>query len=266
MLLIGGMACTSKSERLFQLALDQEKQEKYFPAVTLYQKAYQPTALQSDLNFRIAERVSELYLNQLRNPEQALYWLNQIKINTSNSAALVQAQTKIIRVALDFLNDYPMAAREARKLLSYELNINEKCAVVYDLSFALYQLRQLEEANQEIKICLGNIPIDRHLSFRLLTLEVDILLALDRAAQALDRLAFLKNNFKELDHDSKLDLTESMILEEQGNFEGARQVIQRLIQNQNYSDIPFLKLRLEKLKARESQQAGARLTRRRKAL
>jgi hypothetical protein len=58
---------------------------------------------------------------------------------------------------------------------------------VYYLSSSLLQEKQIDSAASELEVCLGNIPIDKKLSFKLRQLELDILSLKQEWLTLLDR-------------------------------------------------------------------------------
>lgn len=248
------------------MATQKEEKEDYFKAAELYEKAFysgfnEPQTTTKKIE--ILGRLSNIYLVQLKNPKQAIVWLDKIKLEATDSKDLIKSITSSLRIRIDYLGDFELAAKDARSLLNFELTISEYCHVIYDLSFALYQMRKFTEAASEIKECLGNIPIDKALQFRLAKLEIDILVAQDKHLIALDRLVHIKSLFAEMDKDQSLSFLEAIIREDYGDFQGAQAVIKQILSKNQYSDRQFLVLRLEKLKQREFQQAGARLQKKR---
>lgn len=247
------------------IAEQREKKEDFFKAAELYERAYFsiPEDVQKKDKIEVLEKLSNIYLMHLKNPKQALFWLDKIKTQSVDPKDLINSIMRSLRIRIDYLSDYELATRDARSLLSFDLSISEYCQVIYDLSFALYQLRKFKESTSELKDCLGNIPIEKALQFRLAKLEIDILVAQDKHLLALDQLENLKMQFADLDKDQSLSFLEAIIREDQGDFQGAQVVIKKIIESNQYSDPQFLTLRLQKLKEREQQQAGARLIKKR---
>lgn len=259
------IGCTSPVDKLVQLATEAENKEDYFKAVELYELAVQKLDEESKDSrpyLQATDRLAEIYTYHLGNPISGLYWLKQRRAHLVDTVSLVQNQKKMIRLHMDFLNDYNQAVVEAQSLLGYELNIEDRCQINLDLGLALFQLNRQDEAMRETSSCLGNIPISKPLAFKLSNLEIDILMAQKKHQDAIYRIELIKDTFQELDVDQSLQLTQALAYEELGDFGSAFRVLNALMLNSKYSDKGYIKLRLERLKHRESQQAGARLKKR----
>jgi hypothetical protein len=260
------VGCLNPTKRLLSLASKHEAQEDYFKAVELYELALQKIDLdqQEDLlpSFLLgSERLFELYTYQLSNPKAGLYWLEKRRSLLTDSPQIIQNQKKMIRLYMDFLNDYKAVVVESQGLLAYDLSLQDQCHIRLDLGLALFQLHKQAEAEEEIGSCLGNIAISKALSFKLASLEIDILIAKKQYQIAIDRIEFLKDTFKDLDVEQSLQLTLALAYEEMEDYVLSGNILKTLLNDSNYSDKSYIQLRLDRLLQKELQQAGARLKR-----
>jgi hypothetical protein len=258
--------CSTPTEKLIKLAYQHELNENYFKAAELYELAISKSNIEkneNDLNIylKASERLADINTYHLANPKVGLYWLKQRRPYLIHTDEIIQNQKKIIKLYMDFLGDYEQVVIEAYGVLSYELSIDDRCPLILDLSLALFQLNRQDEAEQELSQCLGNIPIQKSLAFKLASLEIDILMARKKHQQAIYRIETLKDEFKELDVEQNLKLTQALAYEELGDYSLAQKVLTELLEDQKYLDRGYIKLRIERLKQKETQQAGARLRR-----
>lgn len=258
--------CTSKFDRLLKSANRAELREDYFKAVELYEIAYKTSLPDEQLSKKsqVVDKLADIYTIQLKNPQAALAWLEIKKTLVISPEQMVATQKRIIRLALDYLSDYQKAVAESYKLLAYELPTLEKCQAVLDLATSLYQLTRLDEALQEISVCLEKNDLDQGLAYRLITIEIDLLLAQKDHSKAIKRIQDAKLRYTDLDTEQNLQLTHALILEDMEDFASAREILASLLEDSSYLDKEYLRLRMERLKVRESQQAGARLLRRKR--
>jgi len=260
-------SCMTPSEKLMKMALKYESDENYFKAVELYELAIAKSNFDKhendlELYLKASARLADINTYHLGNPKTGSYWLKQRRPYLVSSDEIIQNQKKLIRLYMDFLGDYEQVVIEAYGVLGYELSIDDKCLVVLDLSFALFQLNRQDEAERELSQCLGNIPIQKSLAFKLASMEIDILMAQKRHQQAIYRIETLKDEFKYLDVEQNLKLTQALAYEELGEYVAAQKVLGDLLEDPQYLDKGYIKLRIERLKQKEVQQAGARLRRR----
>lgn len=258
------IGCTQPVERLIRLGQEYENTEEYFKAIEVYQLAVEKMDIETESSHRelfllATERIAEINTYQLTNPGAGLYWLKKRREYLLSSEDLLKNQQKIIRLHMDFLGDYNQAVVEAQSLLGYELMIDDKCKIILDLSLALFNLNRQDEAMQEVSQCLGNIPLQKALAFKLASLEIDILMAKKRHQEAIFRIESLRDTFNELDVEQSIKLTHALALEEIKDFQSAKKILNDLLTGPSYSDKGYIKLRIERLKQKETQQAGARL-------
>jgi tetratricopeptide (TPR) repeat protein len=246
------------------LGVDSENKEDYFKAVELFELAVNKIDLENDpisLNdYLVAtDRLVDINTYHLANPNSGIYWLEKRRHYLLAVDEIVKNQKKLIRLYIDFLGDYNRASIEAQSLLGYDLKIDDKCQIIFDLGLSLFELNRHDEALQEISQCLGNIPIQKALAYKLATLEIDLLMAKKRYQDAIYRIEVLKDTFKDLDVEQNLKLTQALAFEEIYDFQSANKVLSELLEDSSYADKGYLRLRLERLKQKETQQAGARL-------
>ena len=256
--------CSRPVERLIRYAQQKENQEDYFRAVEFYEFAIKKMDLENDPTQKnnyliVTEKLADLNTYHLANPKTALHWLKKRREWLTDRDELVRNQKKIVKLYIDFLSDFEQAVVEAQGLLGYDFSIEEKCSLFLDLGLALYQLKRLEEAKKEISQCLGNIPLKKELAYKLAVLEIDILISEKRYQDVIYQIENYKKIFYDLDVDQDLKLTQALSYEEIQDFYNARQILNELLMDTKYNDKGYIKLRLERLKQKELQQAGLRL-------
>lgn len=263
-------SCLSRTERLVSSAERAEQNEDFFKAISLYEKAYEVCKHKEEEEkkekcIEIIKKLADIYLINLKNPKQSLYWLDEKAASLSSTDQIIATQKRRVRILLDHMGDYQKTVIEIQKLLSYEMPIAERCEIIYDLGMAHYQLTHFDEVLMEIKNCLGNIPINKALFYKLATLEIDTLMAQKKHQQVIYNAGLLLQDY-DVDEDKKraLLLTQALAYEEQGDFTSARNLIEGILKKARIEDRSYFLLRLERLKMRESQQAGARLKKKRR--
>jgi len=261
-----GGSCSSPTERIINKAIQLEQNTNYLEAKKLYERALEHCKKEDTVlpECLIAvDKIVDLSLNQFREPQKALYWLNYKMIWSNEISNVIGAQKLRMRIFLDYLSQYNQAVVEAEKILNIDsLSLNDRCEIVLELSTAHFQLRQFNLAEKELASCLGNIPIEEPLKEKLIRIEIDLLLAQKKNSEAIDRIkyaiGYLKNDQDIRGYQSML----SLLYEQTNNPEESSKLLKALIDKSSGEEKNYYQTRLERLKLHTENLPGAKFKKR----
>ncbi len=257
-LLVFAVGCEQTPKALVAKAERYAAEQDYESGLKIYLKAYE-SAREDQVHSAelvvIIDKILETYrLYDPKSPDREKWYL----IKRLKSDDFVSAQKEYIRYLAEEKNDDKRVISESQKTLSFDLSYNDRCEIVYYLSSSLLQEKQIDSAASELEVCLGNIPIDKKLSFKLRQLELDILSLKQEWLTLLDRTRLMIESFPEFNSEHQLEWIYVNTLEQLGKWEECEEWLRRL-GAEGQLESAYVQFRLRRIEFKKQNSPGARL-------
>lgn len=201
---------------------------------------------------RIATKISFLDLKKFK---EAVDLYRKVIVVSKDEDERLDAQKKIAEIYFDHLNDYGMAIIELNKLIPMIKDPVDNAKFRKNLSRAYYYQNNFEQAENEVEeFLLQEIPDE--IRFEMLLLKSNIFVGQKKLPEAIQILRTLIRDYPEFSKKDNVQLTLSVLLEEQGDFIESKNVLTDVRSWHNQPEM--IDIRLKRLEERIKNRPGAR--------
>lgn len=213
------------------------------------------TAKDTEERARAAREGARIAMFVQKDYREAAGFNSELILNSSDPKERLQAQMQLSSIYLDQLVDYPAAVREINRLLPKLRDPTERAAFRLSLARAYFYMNNFEQADDEAsQILMG--PTDPDDRFHALLLRGNTALARKSVEKASGFFRQALAEFPERSERENVAITLAVAYEEIKDFKSAISALEEAKIRHPNPDL--LEIRIQRLKARQKQQPGAR--------
>lgn len=228
-------------------------QHDYKSAVSQFQTIIQNQP-DSERSISAARQGARLAHLELKNYPLAVFFYRHLILKAHDHEERKTAQKYIAQIQFENLLDYDQAVLEYEKLLRMDNPPSAASRYRLNLAKSHFHLNNLDQAANEIDILLSHKPTEDEI-FEAKTLKANILVSAKRLPEAAEVFEQILRDFPERSKKHNMALSLVVCYEELKDFHKAIDVLERM--KPEYPNPDFLKLRIERLRERMSNQPGA---------
>lgn len=202
-----------------------------------------------------AKEAAKIALYDLKASDKAIKFLKFLVMNSKDNQERINCQKQISEIYFEQLNDYKSSIVEINRLLTMLSDPTEKAKYKMDIARAYYYQNNFFQAESEVDEFLrGDIPAQQ--KFDMTVLKGNILIAQKKMTEAADLLLKLLDKYPEIARRENIELTLSVIYEEQKDYKNAILMLEKL---KGHHPMPeYVELRIKKLVDRQKNLPGAK--------
>lgn len=248
------LSCNSAEDKLLQVARSEAQKGHFRIAVSEFEKVLirSPDSKEALIAAREAAR---LLFYEIQDFDRAIRYYRMLVLSSSDPVERLNSQKQIVSIYFDHLTDYPHAIVEINKMVVMLQSQKEKTEYKMKLARAYYYQNNFIQAENEVDEFLHDNQPDE-LKFDMLFLKGNINLAKKDLPKAIEIFRKIILDFPERAIKENVGLTLSVCLEEQRDYKGAVEVLEKM--RSLYSTPEYIDIRIHRLQGRLKNMPGAR--------
>ena len=252
--LMSQVSCDSVEKRLLQEAQTEAEKGHFRIAVAALEKFLIRNPDGKDAVFAARESAKILFY-EIQDFNKAAKYYQLLVLSSPDPTERLSAQKQIVSIYFDHLTDYPRAVVEINKMMVMLTDPKEQTEYKIKLARAYYYQNNFTQAENEADEFLrGKQPED--LKFDMFFLKGNISLAKKDLPRAAEIFKKMMKDFPERSIKENVGLTLSVCLEEQKDYKGAMEVLEKM--RPQYSTPEYIDVRIHRLLGRLKNMPGAR--------
>lgn len=254
LIFVSFLSCNSAEDRLLQEARSETEKGRFKDAVVALEK-FLVRSPDSKETVSAAREAARLLFYEIQDFNKAIKFYRILVLSAPDPVERLNAQKQIVSIYFDHLMDYPQAIIEINKMIVMLSSQKEKTEYKMKVARAYYYQNNFIQAENEVDEFL-RVDQPDDLRFDMLFLKGNINLAKKDIPKSIEIFRKIILDFPERAVKENVGLTLSVCLEEQKDYKGAIEVLEKM--RALYSTPEYIDIRIHRLRGRLKNLPGAR--------